>query len=136
MPKKLIISPNGDTRFVYDDNLRGLMEMGDAKISRASHVEPDPDNPTEWMVDLSPVGGPTQKGFKLREEALRWEVEWLNDHRLGLPEPGQAGLEEEAQRPKFGRLKNVAQDDDGTLRGTFVDDGSGKEEPVALKPIR
>mgnify|MGYP001564384262 CR=1 FL=1 len=81
--KKIVISPDGTTTFIYDDNLRDLISPGSEPISRASHVEPDPDNPSTWLVDLGPVGGPVQKGFLLREEALKWEVAWLNDNHLG-----------------------------------------------------
>lgn len=67
-------------------------EMAGAKMtmSRASHVEPDPEyqekhglNYTPWYVDLSPVGGPAKvTGFKFRQEALDYEETWINNNVL------------------------------------------------------
>jgi hypothetical protein len=37
-----------------------------------------------WQVDLSPVGGPTRKGFFRRDHAISWEVEWLHKNFLNV----------------------------------------------------
>lgn len=84
---KIRIDKDGTTRFIYSDTVRDLLKEGDAQITRASHVEPDPERPGFWTADMSPVGGPVRKGFELREEALRWEVEWLEQNGLGKIDP-------------------------------------------------
>jgi hypothetical protein len=74
------ISREGIISFLYDDRLRGLMKNGDAKITRASHVEATADN--QWNADMAPSGGGVLGPFKTRQEALDAEVEWLNDNVL------------------------------------------------------
>ena len=86
----IIISPEGQIRFIYSDDLVGLLDEGEARTVRASHVEPVPGG---WAADLSPVGGPTLER-KLRQEALEAEVQWLEKH--GVPTPQQEG----AQAPR------------------------------------
>ena len=82
--KKVVrISKDGVATFLYDDRLKGLMAEGKTQISRASTVEPDPENPSTWVVDLTVSGGPIRKGFTTRGEALEWEVKWLNANQLG-----------------------------------------------------
>ena len=72
----LRIAPDGEIMFIYNDDLAGLLTLGQAEISRASHVEPEPAG--GWAADMSPVAGPKLTGFTLRSEALAAEVEWLN----------------------------------------------------------
>jgi len=75
---KLFIDENGVIQLIYTDNI-DLSEWGDVKIQRASHVEPDENG--LWYVDLTPVGGIIHHGFKKRQEALDFEVQWLlNNH--------------------------------------------------------
>ena len=38
---------------------------------------------TGWYVDLSPVGGRTAGPFDTKDEALRYEVKWIEDNALG-----------------------------------------------------
>lgn len=76
---ELSISRDGAIRFIYDDAARFLLSHGEGKITRASHVEPDGVN---WKVDLSPVNGPTLYGFRYRQTALDFEVEWLKKNWL------------------------------------------------------
>ena len=38
--RTLFISPDGDIQFIYTDALRPLLRHGEARIARASHVEP------------------------------------------------------------------------------------------------
>jgi hypothetical protein len=75
------VSPNGELTFLYDDNLRGLMDSGQAKVTRASDVEPDENG--QWTADLKRVGGPVLGPFRLREEALTAEKEWLEANHFG-----------------------------------------------------
>lgn len=80
----VFVRPDGTIEYLYNDKLDRLPAVaGPATICRASHVEPDPDVPGTWFVDLSPSGGPLQTGFATRAAALRWEEEWLNSHSLG-----------------------------------------------------
>ena len=76
---ELSISPDGATRFIYDDAARFLLDQGEATITRASHVEPDGVN---WKVDLTPVNGPILRGFRFRETALDFETQWLKENWL------------------------------------------------------
>lgn len=74
---------DGDCRatYIHTDEinpcaLAGLLG-GKLETRRASHVEPDPANPGQWTVDLSPVGGPYQGGFVTRAGALYFETTWI-----------------------------------------------------------
>lgn len=78
---KIRISPSGEITFIWDDNLRGLLRLGESKIERASHVEPTPGG--QWEADMSPSKGPLLGPFDTREEALKAEVEWLERNNLG-----------------------------------------------------
>jgi hypothetical protein len=73
----IAIKPDGTMSFIYDDRLAGLCEEGDAHTTRASHVEPTAKG--GWSADMSPVNGPILGPFRLREEALAAECEWLNE---------------------------------------------------------
>lgn len=76
--KTVYVKPDGTIQFIYDDELTFLHELGDANISRASHVEPTPDG--KWTANMGPSGGPILGPFELRKEALDAEVEWLEGH--------------------------------------------------------
>jgi hypothetical protein len=71
----------GFVRAIHSDRL-SLASLGQVKISRASHVEPNEKG--RWFADMAPVGGPrldnNGKGYGTRSAALRAEVEWLNKH--------------------------------------------------------
>jgi hypothetical protein len=71
---ELLVGPDGTVRCVYGDEL-DLLTLGEVKIRRASHVEPDERG--RWWADLSPVSGPTLGPFAKRGQALDAEVEWL-----------------------------------------------------------
>ena len=75
---KIIIGKGGQVRFIYTDELTGLLKEGTAKIRRASNVEPGKKG---WLADLSPVLGP----FTKRGTALNEEVNWLLKHRIPVP---------------------------------------------------
>jgi hypothetical protein len=78
---KIIIDRYGRISFIYNDDLRGLLKAGKSEIRRASHVEPVGD---KWEADLSPSGGPKLGLFETRADALRAEVEWLEEHNFGM----------------------------------------------------
>jgi hypothetical protein len=80
MAKEYIIgvSDAGELTFIYADELAFLLELGDAKIKRASHVEPAPDG--GWEADMRPVGGHVLGPFALRQTALDSEVEYLEQN--------------------------------------------------------
>ena len=75
----IFINANGTIQYVYTDDLVGVFD-GDAKVRRASNVEPHPNG--GWQADMSPVGGPVlldgSAGFVTRAEALDKEREWLD----------------------------------------------------------
>jgi hypothetical protein len=73
----LYFRPDGSAQCLYGENI-SLSALGQLDIKRASHVEPDQDNPGTWYIDLAPVGGPRVNGFASRAEALAAEEEWLN----------------------------------------------------------
>ena len=76
------IDENGEVRFIYNDELVDLMEEGQAKVQRASTVEPGSDG--LWEVDLRMSGGPVMGGFRLRQDALDAEVAWLKEHKIPI----------------------------------------------------
>jgi hypothetical protein len=66
-------------RGIYSDDLAPILGLGTSTITRASHVEPDADG--TWYADMSPVGGPTFRGFKTRAAALEAERVYLNNNQ-------------------------------------------------------
>jgi hypothetical protein len=78
----LVIERNGQIRGIYDETI-DLAALGQPRISRASHVEPDDHG--RWLADLSPVGGPILGPFDRRSEALAAEVAWLEENWLTAP---------------------------------------------------
>ena len=77
---QLVIEPGGVVRCVYGEAI-DLAALGSPAISRAGHVEPDQQG--RWLVDLSPVSGPTLGPFCHRSEALAAEHSWLETNWLG-----------------------------------------------------
>ena len=76
----LTIDGDGAVRCIYSDELVDYFAETDAKITRASSVEPGLDG--KWTVDLTVSGGPVVGGFRLRDDALKYEVEWLKENYL------------------------------------------------------
>lgn len=74
----LYFRPDGTAQCLYGEKIP-LGCLGLLDIKRASHVEPDPEEPGNWYADLSPVGGPMMRGFVSRAEALAAEEQWLNN---------------------------------------------------------
>ena len=79
---ELFVATDGSARCLYGETLN-LASLGSIQIERASHVEPDDRG--RWMVDLSPVDGPTLGPYPTRSHALSVEAEWLLRHRLASP---------------------------------------------------
>ena len=79
----IIISPRGEIRYIYNDDLLGLANLGQSTVKRASHVEPCDGG---WQADLGPVNGPVLGPFETRGEALQQEVDWLLQHHIPQPE--------------------------------------------------
>lgn len=80
---KILIDANGTLRHLYRDDLVELdVKLGDRRVARASHVEPN--DAGHWAADMKPVGGPLLGPFLSRAEALACEVNWLE--RNNLPE--------------------------------------------------
>jgi hypothetical protein len=76
----LHVSANGDVHCLYCEAI-DLASLGELRIRRASHVEPDEGG--LWHADLSPVNGPKLGPFPSRSLALAAEAHWLED-RLGV----------------------------------------------------
>lgn len=70
------VGGDGLLKFVYDDELAELLQLGASQIRRASHVEP---TTLGWTADLSPSGSCDILGpFPRRTDALQAEVAWLD----------------------------------------------------------
>lgn len=74
----IIIDANGNLRFIYNDDAANLLNAGKATVRRVSHVEPCEGG---WSADMAPVDGPVLGPFALRADALRAEVNWLQQNR-------------------------------------------------------
>ena len=72
----IAVAPDGTITTIYDDALIGLIEQGEARVTRASHVEPIA-NGLGWTADMTPMGGPVLGPAPTRELALKLEVAWL-----------------------------------------------------------
>ena len=83
---ELFIAADGTAKCLYGETLN-LSSLGSLHIKRASHVEPDDRG--RWMVDLSPVDGPTLGPYPTRSHALSVEAEWLLRHRMATSTDGE-----------------------------------------------
>jgi len=70
------VTPDGTIKFIYADDLRGLMAEGKATTRRVSHVEPNQEG--RWTAQI--VDGPLLGPFDTRQEALNAEVKWLKEN--------------------------------------------------------
>ena len=85
MPDKPIKASvvGGEMTFIYDDKCKELLEeSGSSSTLRASHVEPGANG--DWICDLRPSNGHVHTGFRLRQDALDFEREWLEKNVLGF----------------------------------------------------
>lgn len=83
--KVKIIFKDGKMEMIHNDEFfqkHVAEEFEIEKISRASHVEPMEDKPGLWYADLAPIGGPRQEEFKTRDEAIQFELDWINANYL------------------------------------------------------
>lgn len=85
MDKLLTIEPDGTVITLYADD---LPELGKQSIERASSVEPEADG-SGWSVVLTDAArNGKYRGYEVaryvqkREEALRLEVEFIQQHIL------------------------------------------------------
>ena len=76
---QLLIDGHGVVRCLYTEAV-DLSALGALKISRASHVEPDPAG--RWWADLAPVLGPRLGPFAMRSMALAAEIAWIETNCL------------------------------------------------------
>ena len=76
---QLVVTPTGQVRCLYSEVI-DLAALGDARITRASHVEPGPDG--RWHADLRLLLGPVLGPFERRSEALEAEQTWLEHYWL------------------------------------------------------
>ena len=88
-PKKaeFFILPDGTIRFIYDDALKPVLELGECHVSRASHVDPIlEDGKINWYADMTPCGHLERLGpFNTRDEAIKAEIAFLTEKVLPLP---------------------------------------------------
>lgn len=83
MSEEIQIVISGDRiRFIHQDDLAEVMQIGKSTTLRASHVEP---NQNGWNADLRPVNGPALGPFARRDAALRAETEWLRENLTPVP---------------------------------------------------
>ena len=80
MTKMVIaIKPDGTMQFIYKDEMARIIKKGNAKIKRASYVEPKEN---KWTANLSPLKGPILGPFPLRKTALQEEEKWIQQNVL------------------------------------------------------
>ena len=85
---QLLVETDGSIRGVYGEEIN-LRDLGRLAVVRASRVEPDELG--QWLVDLSPVGGPALGPFPLRSAALAAEGRWLAENWPRVPPKTLAG---------------------------------------------
>jgi hypothetical protein len=77
----LVINPHGVIQCIYSEAI-DLQLLGQSRIARASHVEPDQNG--QWWADLAPIQGPRLGAFALRSQALEAEKQRLEASLLGV----------------------------------------------------
>jgi hypothetical protein len=80
--KELIfrIDLGGEVTSLWNDTIN-LLDLGEASVRRASHVEFDNER-QGWVIftpEWTEISGQPRGGFKVRGEALRFEEEWANE---------------------------------------------------------
>lgn len=71
---KFAVEADGAVVTIYDDCHADLFDESSVTVTRASHVEPSEGG---WSADMTPVGGSILGPYRLRQEALDAEVEYL-----------------------------------------------------------
>lgn len=73
---------DGTAISIYNEDII-LNSLGKVNINRASYVEPNENG--EWIADMSPIKSNIILGpFKLRSEALKAEINWLNQYLFNI----------------------------------------------------
>lgn len=72
---KIFIPLEGDVKFIYSDDLAGLLQIGEASIERASNVEPCKEG--GWTAEMK--DGTVLGPYPLRQIALDAEVKYLEE---------------------------------------------------------
>ena len=76
----LTVTPTGTLKCLYTEAL-DLDQLGSPSITpHISHVDPDENG--QWWADLEPVDGPVLGPFAKKSDAIRAEVEWIEEHVL------------------------------------------------------
>lgn len=104
---KIIVPQDGPVRFLYHEGLSAAMsDVATVQTFRASRCEPASElsleeraqavpvydqsqlgQPGTWFyADMRPVAGPIFGPFPGRQAALDYEVRWLEDRQLPVPE--------------------------------------------------
>ena len=75
----IFILPDGTVKFIFDDALRPVLDIGISDVRRASHVElEETEDGLKWFADMSLVEGPKLGPFDSRDLAVKEEINWLN----------------------------------------------------------
>jgi len=72
------LEPDDPITFIYSDDLADLCNEGEATIERVSNVEPCEGG---WEARI--IDGPTLGPFRLRQQALDAEIEYLEEKIFG-----------------------------------------------------
>jgi hypothetical protein len=83
--KRVYVIENGTVRTLYADD---LPKLGVQKISRASNVEPNANGTWDVILSDNPLNGKfaghvVARNVARRDEAIRLEVEFINQNILG-----------------------------------------------------
>ena len=79
------VAPDGTVTTLYSDD---GPDLGPQEIQRASHVEPGKDGGWDVVLTDHPRNGKWKghvvaRGVKRRQDALRLEIDFINEHCLG-----------------------------------------------------
>lgn len=73
------VDKEGKTKFLYTEEYTKLMDEGTCEITRASNVEPCPGGWKVYLKDGHTLVAEDGHPFKLRSEAIKAEVEYLEN---------------------------------------------------------
>lgn len=87
MEVSVFILSDGTVNFLYYDELKPLLAIGDVDVARASHVDPEKTlDGLKWFANLAPVNGPKLGPYETRTEAITGEIDWLTENYLNKQE--------------------------------------------------
>jgi hypothetical protein len=104
--KAIVFEADGSVACIHSSDLDPVLRaVGSSTLRRASHIEPYEclslglqcqikvalNVPAtslfgKWFADLRPSGGYVEGPMDSREEALAFEIKWVNTNVLGLPD--------------------------------------------------